>query len=207
MIRSVIQIFYLYLVFQFSQSTNSTSVGCTKDKTKQGIEAWLVQDSSLPLISLQFAFIGGAFQDAVGKEGLTNFMTSLLDEGAGNLNAQAFQKQLQSKAIELSFAAQSEHIEGSLRTLNINRAEAGALLKSVLLQPRFDEDAIERVRQQILASLRRERTHPPRLALNAFFGAAFPGHPYGRRNAGTEETISTFKKNDFVQNSSKTNLL
>ncbi|HEY6995705.1 MAG TPA: insulinase family protein, partial [Xanthobacteraceae bacterium] len=48
-----------------------------------GIEAWLVRDHALPLIALEFAFVGSADQDPAGKPGVANMATSLLDEGAG----------------------------------------------------------------------------------------------------------------------------
>ncbi|MBL6936137.1 MAG: insulinase family protein, partial [Alphaproteobacteria bacterium] len=56
-----------------------------------GIEAWLVADPSLPVISLSLLFRGGAALDPVGKEGLAVMTAGLLDEGAGDLDSAAFQ--------------------------------------------------------------------------------------------------------------------
>ena len=47
-----------------------------------GVEAWLVEDHSNPIISVQFAFRGSAALDPAGKEGLANMASGLLDGGA-----------------------------------------------------------------------------------------------------------------------------
>ncbi len=53
-----------------------------------GIEAWLVQEPTVPLIALDFAFRGGADQDPVDKPGVASMATELLDEGAGEYRFQ-----------------------------------------------------------------------------------------------------------------------
>ena len=51
-----------------------------------GIEAWLVREPAVPLIAIDFAFVGGAAQDPAGKGGTANLVASLLDEGAGEFD-------------------------------------------------------------------------------------------------------------------------
>ena len=86
-----------------------------------GIEAWLVEDHSNPIISLDLAFRGGAALDPEGKEGLANLASGLLDEGAGDLDSQAFQARLADLSIRLSFSAGKDTFGGDLRTLTQNR--------------------------------------------------------------------------------------
>src|SRR5215216_5939050 len=82
-----------------------------------GIEAWLVHDKSVPLISIDFAFRGGAIQDPADKAGVANMVSSLLDEGAGELDAKAFHERLEEKAIQLGFNTGRDHFRGWMRTL------------------------------------------------------------------------------------------
>ena len=91
-----------------------------------GIEAWLVRDSALPLIAVEFAVLGSADQDPPGKPGVANMAASLLDEGAGPFDAAAFQNRLERKAIELSFRSGRDYLRGTLRTLK-PAAEVDAL--------------------------------------------------------------------------------
>src|SRR5208283_1138742 len=85
----------------------------------------------------------------------------------------------------------------SLRTLNEHREEAFDLLRLALGAPRFDADAIERVRGQTLASLRRDSTNPNSLANRRWWETAFPGHPYGRETNGTLESVPRIAANDL----------
>ncbi|MGB8526881.1 MAG: insulinase family protein, partial [Rhodoplanes sp.] len=142
-----------------------------------GIEAWLVREPSVPLVAMEFAFRGGSSQDPADKPGLAHMVTTLLDEGAGDLDSRAFSERLEDKAIELKFIAGRDTITGSLRTLVDHRDEAFGLLKLALTAPRFDPDAVERMRAAILAELRRQSTRPSDLADRQWWETAFPGHP------------------------------
>src|SRR5262245_56708017 len=82
-----------------------------------GIEAWLVHEPAVPMIALDFAFVGGAAQDALGKAGTATLVASLLDEGAGELDAKTFHARLERRAIELGFQAERDTLRGTLRTL------------------------------------------------------------------------------------------
>ncbi|MEA2997731.1 MAG: zinc protease, partial [Alphaproteobacteria bacterium] len=70
-----------------------------------GIEVWLVQETSVPLIAMDFAFRGGASQDPADKAGVASLVAGMIDEGAGDLDSKTFHERLESKAIELSFTA------------------------------------------------------------------------------------------------------
>lgn len=148
--------------------------------TPSGIRIWHVEDYTVPLLSLEFAFLGGASQDPAEACGLTNLLAILLDEGAGELPSQAFHEALEEKAIELQFDAGRDRLEGSLRTLAENVDRAFELLALSLHSPRFDADAIERVKAQVTAALKREESDPSARAREALYRLAFPAHAYGQ---------------------------
>ena len=108
--------------------------------TPRGVTAWLVEDYAVPLVSLEFAFRGGAAQDPAGKAGAATLLAGLLDEGAGDLDCQAFQRALDEKAIEISFHDERDHLGGRMRTLARNLDRAGELLAPRLNSPRLDEE-------------------------------------------------------------------
>ena len=175
---------------QSSRITEVTSPG--------GIKAWLVHDTTLPLIAVEFAFLGGASQDGKDLPGLANLTASLLDEGAGGLDAHAFQSALADHAVELHFDAGRDEIRGSLRTLSENRETAFDLLRLAVTEPRFDTEAVERIRASQLAMLRRRSTEPNALANDRWFALAFPDHPYGRPVDGTLETVARISRDDIA---------
>ena len=162
-----------------------------------GIVAWLVREHSAPLVALNYAFHGGSAQDEADKSGTAHLAADLLDEGAGDLDGKTFHARLENHAIELGFSVARDYFRGSLRTLNEHREEAFDLLHLALTAPRFDADALERVRGQTLASLRRESTNPNSLASRRWWETAFPGHPYGRESKGTLESVPRITANDL----------
>ena len=169
-----------------------------KVRSPAGIEAWLVEDYAVPLVACDFAFKGGSAQDPAGKSGTASMLGSLLDEGAGDLDADAFHRALDDRAIELSFSAERDGMSGRLRTLSRNIEEAFDLLRLALTEPRLDTDAIERVRAQISAGLKRESKDPDSLVGRAWREAAFPGHPYGLPVRGTLESLPQIERADLL---------
>jgi zinc protease len=164
-----------------------------------GIEAWLVRDHSIPIIAIEFSFRGGAASDPEGKAGLANLTTSLLDEGAGDLDSQAFQGRLEDLSVRLSFDPGSETIRGSFKTLNRNRTEAVELLRLALNAPRFDAEAIERMRRQITVGLKRKSTDPNAIAGRTWRRAVFGTHPYARPVDGTVKSIARLTARDLSE--------
>ncbi|MFN3657656.1 MAG: M16 family metallopeptidase [Pseudolabrys sp.] len=162
-----------------------------------GIEAWLVREQSTPLVSLNYAFHGGSSQDAADKAGIANLASNMLDEGAGDLDSRAFHERLEKRAIEMSFRVGRDYFYGSLRALTEHREEAFDLLRLALTRPRFDADALERVRGQGLAALRRDTTNPNNLASRRWWETAFPNHPYGRETKGTLESVPRIGADDL----------
>ena len=162
-----------------------------------GIEAWFVQDATVPLIAMEYGFGGGASQDPSDQPGVANMVASLLDEGSGELDSRTFHERLERRAIELSFTASRDHLRGSLRMLKDNRDEAFELLRTALTSPHFDAADVERIRAQVMSGLRRETSNPGSLANRKFLEVAFPNHPYGRPVNGTLESVPDIQVPDL----------
>jgi zinc protease len=167
-------------------------------KSPGGITAWLVEERSVPLIAMRFAFEGGSSQDAAGKEGVANFLAGMLDEGAGDLPAKQFQESMEELAMRMSFDDGRDAFYGSFETLTENRDRAVALLSLALNKPRFDPEAIERMRAQYQANLAYAQRDPTRVAADQWMALAFAGHPYGRPANGTPESVAKITRADLV---------
>lgn len=163
-----------------------------------GVEVWHVESNVVPLIAVAFVFEGGSAHDPVHKPGVAQMLARLLDEGAGEYNSDAFQERLAGRAIELSFNAGNDAIGGSLKTLVKHADEAFDLLRLALAEPRFDQDAIERVRAQTIAGLRYQQNDPGVMATRRFFEEGFAGHAYGRPTSGTPESVAAITRDDLV---------
>ena len=179
----------------FAASAGATTI--ERVVSPGGIEAWLVHERAVPLIAVEFAFVGGAVQDPPGKAGTAALAASLLDAGAGDLDSTAFSDRLERKAMQMGFSAQHDTIHGTMRSLTENRDDAFELLRLAVTAPRFDTKDVEISRAQILSLLRRETTSPTDIASRRWWETAFEGHPYGRPVNGTSETVSNISIADL----------
>jgi zinc protease len=182
----------LLLVFAFAASPfdRAEAVEIKEVVSPGGIKAWLVEQHSIPLIAVSYEFAGGVSADPPGKGGLAYLASGLMNEGAGELDALAFQKALDERAIRMSFDADRDQFSGGMVTLTEEKDEAFRLLGLALSKPRFDADAVERVRDQVRSIQRAEDDQPRSIAAKAWMKAAFPGHPYASNTTGTPETLS-----------------
>ena len=162
-----------------------------------GIEAWLVEDHKVPVLALEWAFEGAGGTDPKGKEGLANLTSTMLDEGAGPYDSQAFQARLQDNAIALGFDAGRDGFSGSMRTLTEHRDEALELTRLSLTDPHFAPESLDRMRASITASLKRDLADPNYVARRQFYSTAFPNHPYGDEIRGTLNSLPTITPDDL----------
>jgi zinc protease len=176
----------------------SHAIDIKEVRSPGGIKAWLVQDKSVPVISMNFAFkTGGTAYDPIGKAGLARMVAAMIDEGAGDLKSQAFQTQLQDTAARLGFSASTDKFRGSFSTLKANKDEAFRLLGLALNKPRFDSKPVDRIKGQIISSIQRSAQDPDMIGTRAWYKAVFPNHPYGRPGDGTVGSIKTLVVNDL----------
>jgi zinc protease len=163
-----------------------------------GITAWLYEEHSIPILTIEASFRGGAALDPAGKEGVASLMAALLEEGAGELDATAFAEAREALAARLSFEAYRDGVGVSAEMLTENRDATLELLRAALEAPRFDPDAVERVRGQLLSLLRSEETDPDRIAARAFYAEAFAGHPYASPVNGTALSVAGLDAADIA---------
>ncbi|RUU29889.1 insulinase family protein [Mesorhizobium sp. M6A.T.Cr.TU.017.01.1.1] len=166
--------------------------------SSKGITAWLVEDYSVPLVAIRFVFDGGTTQDPAGKEGLANLMSGLFDEGAGDLDSEAFQIKLDDVGAEMSFEAARDGTYGSMRMLAEQRDAAFDLLRLAVTEPRFDQAPIDRIRAQVLSGIIANELDPDTVAQRKWLEALYRTHPYARPDQGTRQSIATIAPDDLI---------
>ena len=180
-------------------STPHSAVNVDVVTSPRGLKFWLVPSHAVPLVSLEFAMRGGSAQDPAEKAGLSALMAGLLDEGAGELDSQAFHRALDEIAVEMSFHCDRDHWSGRMRTLTKNLDRAAELLRLAINAPRFDQEPFERVREHMNARLRHDANDPATLASRNWKANSFPDHPYGQPADGTLETLARIERGDLVK--------
>ncbi|MEP9397383.1 pitrilysin family protein [Mesorhizobium sp. KR2-14] len=166
-------------------------------KSDSGVSAWLVEDYSVPIVSIRFAFEGGTTQDPKGKEGLTTLMTGMFDEGAGDLDREAFQARLDDLGADMGFSANRDAIYGSMRMLAEQKDSSFDLLRMAINAPRFDKEPLDRIRAQMVSGILAGARDPNTEAQFKWATALYGDHPYARRAEGTEKTLTTITQDDL----------
>lgn len=182
----------------FGLASQAKAVEVQEVVSDGGIRAWLIEDHLNPLMTMDIAFTGaGASTDPDGKLGLANMVSGLIDEGAGEMDSQTFRGEMENRSISLSFDAGRDDFAGSLVTLTRERDTAIDLLRLALSEPRFDDEAIERIRAQIVSGLKSAENDPRDIASRTFFKSIFGDHPYARPVSGNFDTVASLNANDF----------
>jgi zinc protease len=173
----------------------------------KGAQVWFAEDHGVPMIALTASLPAGSAYDPSVKAGLAALAAYLLDEGAGNLDSAAFQTALANRAIQLSVAPGRDSVTVSLAVLSSDAKEAFRLLGLALSRPRFDGDAVSRVRAQMLQSLEEEEGDPELVAQKSFYSFYFGANAYGHPPQGNKrglmaiapEDLKTFARTHWVR--------
>ncbi len=175
-------------------------------KSPGGMTAWLVEDHTLPIISIEFSFKeAGSARESKDRQGLARLVSNTLDEGAGDYDAQAFQKALTDNSISLSFGAGRDDFSGSLKMLTRHKDKALELMSLALTQPRFEQDAIDRMKAANIARIKSSMTEPDWIAARLQNDRTYGDHPYALNSGGTLSSLAAITRED-LQNFVKNNL-
>ncbi len=163
-----------------------------------GITAWFVQEASIPIVTVQIAFDGGARLDEKGKEGAVNLATGLIEEGAGDMDNQDFAAALDDLSSSIGFSASRDGFSVSVSSLSENIDATMDLLHVAMTEPLFTDEAIERVREQVLSNLRSQENDPRALAGQRWFADVFGDSSYATPVSGTTESVTALTRDDIL---------
>ena len=191
------------IFFFFFTAKQSIAIDFKSLKTESGIKFWLVEDKTLPLVSLSFLFKGGSSLDPKGKEGVTNLMTSLLDEGSDNFSSSQFKLAMRENGVKISYSASKEKINGTFQVVKSQIQEGFWLLHESLNKPVFQLDKINEVKSQIVASIKIDQSNISTIASDKFNDFFFINNKLGKTVKGNLDSLSKIKRSDILKSFKK----
>jgi len=167
-------------------------------QTSRGSKVLYVKAPDLPMVDVRIVFDAGSARDGE-LPGLAKFTNAMLSEGAGAWDADAMALRLEERAIQLGSGSLRDMAWVSIRSLVEPEVLEVALesAAAVLAEPRFDADAVARVRQQMQIGLRRALQSPARVAKRRFFETLYGDHPYAHDPGGTETSLAEIDVKDL----------
>lgn len=166
--------------------------------TEKGARVLFVPAPELPMLDLRVVFDGGSARGAIpGVAALTN---ALLEEGAGDWDADEIARRLDSVGARMSADSQRDMAWLTVRTLTEKRALTVTMdtLAQVLGAPRFEAADIERNRKAMLVSLNHDEQSPGTVAQKTFMNTLFGDHPYASQVEGTKESLARITREDVL---------
>ena len=167
--------------------------------TSNGTEVYYVHAPQLPMVDIQIIFDAGSIRDD-GQLGIAMLSNSLLAEGADGLDADMISKGFESLGAIYSSDVGYDSASLHLRSLVKKELLSNAIInfKKVISKPDFPQDAIERIRSQMLIGIKAKQQSPSTIAKTTFMSALYQSHPYAKPSEGTESTIKAIKRDDII---------
>jgi len=164
-------------------------------KLDSGVEVYLIESHTLPIVSIDLNFDGGSISDPAGKEGLASVCMSMLSEGTEALDKVAFAESLADVAASVDGYAGGDTQGVSMSSLTKHLGTVFPLFVDALRKPGFRDTDFDRMIKRRLESLRQSKGSAPalmgRVGGPVLYGAK---HPFGRIT--TEESLQAIKLDD-----------
>jgi zinc protease len=160
-------------------------------------QVWFQEDHTVPMVAFTVALPAGSVYDPPGKDGLAAFAAYMFNEGAGRLTSEAYQAEIANRAIQLTMSPDRDWLVLSVSTLSSQAKDAFRLFALALQHPRFDADAVERVRAQLLQSNQQDDSDPATVAANRFYRVYFGNHPYAHPVNGDARSLAAIRAADL----------
>ena len=188
--------FIIFFTIFFFQQANALDF--KKLETESGINFWFVKDKSIPIVSVSFSFRGGSSLDSQNQQGISNLMTSLMDEGTRNLSSTEFKKEMKMIGMKLNFSSQKDKINGNFQIISSEVEKGFNLFYEALNFPDFKLEDIERTKKQIIASIKIDDSDLSTLASNKFNENFFKNHKFSKTTKGSISSLNKIKRNDLI---------
>ncbi len=165
-------------------------------QTANGANVLYVHAPELPMVDIRVVFDAGSARDG-DLPGLAMLTNSMLTEGAGQWDADQIAERIESVGANLSTDSLRDMGLVSLRTLTESNALQTSVetVATVLAEPVFRQEALDRNLEAMKISLRSDLQSPSTIASKAFFWAMYDDHPYAHPSSGTEESLERFNLN------------
>jgi zinc protease len=160
-----------------------------------GIKVYLVEQHTLPIVSIDLNFEGGAQIDPKGKEGLASVCMSMLTEGTTELDKIQYAEALADVASNISAYAADDSCGVGLSSLSKHLDATFDQFAATILSPGFRASDFDRMIKRRIESVRQSKGNPAsvsgRVSGTVLYGAT---HPYG--TVTTEESLKAITIED-----------
>lgn len=170
--------------------------------TDDGVAVVFTPLHQLPIVDVSINFYAGSAADEIIRDdgfGIANMTATMLTQGAGVLDEEAFIAEKEMLGIELGSGITKDSLSLSMRSLSdpATLQNGTQLLTQVLSAPRFDTAVLERNKTRLITSLKQSKQNPAYVASLAYTHALYGDHPYGHASTGDEQSVAALTRDDL----------
>jgi zinc protease len=167
-------------------------------KLKNGLRVLIVENHSVPLVSMDLRFLHGIDADPAGKAGLASFMADTVDEGTQSRPAEKLALEIEDLAASMGASAGLESSSAHLNCLSETLPRALDLFADIVRNPAFRKEDVERVRTLRLSGLQQKKASINALGADEVAKIEYgPRHPWGQPSGGTPESVASITPDDL----------
>jgi zinc protease len=165
---------------------------------KNGLRVIVVEHHSTPLVAARLMVKNGGEVDPPSLSGLADMTGELLTKGTKTRTAPQIAQEIEALGGQLNSGAGWDFSSATVNVLAAKAEPATAILADVVRNPVFQDEEVERLRQQYTDSVSLDMNNPGTLAGWVASRVVFGDSPYGHPVSGTAESIERIKRDDIV---------
>ncbi|PYS18107.1 MAG: hypothetical protein DMG17_07210 [Acidobacteria bacterium] len=163
-----------------------------------GMKILLVENPSLPTVSLNASVLTGARYDPESKAGVAIMASRLLDEGTETRTSFEIADAIESVGGAIEADGSFERVVVSAGVLNKDVPLGLELLADLLMRPIFPQEYVDKEKERTLAEIASAQDRPQVVAGWAFNELVYQDHPLHRPSHGYPETVERIERNDLL---------
>lgn len=156
-----------------------------------GLRLLVREDPRLPLVSINAVFRGGLLAETMETNGITKLFTKALLKGTKSRTAEQIAEQIENTGGSISSDSGNNSFGVSVDVMQPDVSKGLEILADVLINPIFPEREVGLEKQSLLAGIKAEDEQPTAVGRNLVREKLFGSHPYGLRNTGAVESITS----------------
>ncbi len=168
-----------------------------------GLEMYGITHDELPLVQFNLTIKGGLLLDDPDKVGVANLMSDIMMEGTKNKTPIELEEAIDQLGANIRMFTSEESIVLTANLLKKKLDPVYALAEEILLEPRWDEKEFERIKQETIETINRNKANPSRVASSVYSRLVYGDHILANDTYGTTETVQSITIDDlknFYQN-------
>ncbi|MDP2689836.1 MAG: pitrilysin family protein, partial [Deltaproteobacteria bacterium] len=156
-----------------------------------------------PTVAFYAAFPGGLRFEEKDKNGIGNFTAAMLARGTQKRTREELARETEEMAGGVSGFSGWNSTGASGKFLSMHFDKGLGILADVMLNPTFPEEEIEKLREDLLAAVKRQEDNLPGYTFKLLYRELFTVHPYGMTTLGEADTISSITRENLTAHHGK----